>query len=244
METCVYVPSLNRANKIITDLPEMIFVVPKSQVRTYQKAHPQHTTIGHPERLQDIGAVRQWIIDQHEGDILLMCDDDVRLFTRNPTTRKLTKCANAAKPIGALYDAIDVSGYGMASIGMRLFNNTKPDIQEWYHCHTIWAINKSLLVDHNIRIPPVCKVQEDLYLALTLGAHGYANIVFHKWAQESGAGGQPGGCANYRTSEMQRLASEYIASLYPRYVKVNPNPKKLQHNVRVYWKRLANDITR
>jgi hypothetical protein len=235
MEKSVYVPSVNRAAKIVSCIPNMTLVVPRSQVREYKRNQP-YEIIGHPNALSNIGQVRQWVIDQSQHDTVIMCDDDVKFFKRNCDNR-LVKLENPTEAIQAIQDAIDIQGYGMSAIGMRLFNNTKPDYEEWYHCHTCWAINRNLLDD--ICIPKECAVQEDLFLSMSLASRGYPNLVIHKYAQESGTGGQPGGCATYRNAEMQNRANQFLAEKFNPYVKINPNPKSIQHSVRVYWKKMA-----
>ena len=230
----VYVPSMSRATKVVTRIPGMTLVVPRKQVREYERHNSCHV-IGHPP-LQNIGQVRQWIIDNAPHPTVTMCDDDVKFFKR--IDGKLHRTEDPTEGIEILQDAIDLYGYGMASIGMRLWNNTKPNYVNYGHCHTVWAIDRNLAE----KIPEECAVNEDLFLAMSLAIRGIPNLVVNCWAQESGAGGQPGGCAEYRNGEIQNRANSYLAKRFHPYIKINPNPKAVQHSVRVYWKRLANEI--
>jgi hypothetical protein len=230
----IYIPTHSRYNAVKTKpVPgyENILVVPPTQQRRYIRNNPGFAVMPCKAQANGIRAVRQWLIERAYPDPLCMCDDDVKLFVRDDN-RKLHKTDNPSIIFDHLFSAIPT--YGAASVGMRLFNNTKPDIVEYGHIHTLWTVDTSLL---DVEIPPECEVLEDTFVSLYLAVEkGVPNIVYHKFAQESGSGQQPGGCSLFRTPAIQNTAARYLANRFPDQVKIRkPKPGNFHHNITIYW---------
>jgi hypothetical protein len=78
-EIPIVIPSMGRPDLLNTHkvfFPERISVcVPDSEVKSYEKAHPNLEIVGHPDSVIGISAKRQWIYENW-GDVV-MIDDDI-----------------------------------------------------------------------------------------------------------------------------------------------------------------------
>lgn len=218
----IYIPTLGRVGKqhTYTHLPKKwkvraTLVVPKAEA----KAHGDIPVIVCP--VSGIGKVRQWILQQHEGDKLAMLDDDIRFDVRR--TDELTKFKPATESdIDAMFKELErvLGKYAHAGVTAREGGNRHiVEYMESTRMLRLLAYNvdkfKKLGVKYD-RLP----VMEDFDVTLQLLRKGHPNIVLNAWVQGQGMSGAAGGCSTYRTMEVQKQGAEGLKKLHPEFVKI------------------------
>lgn len=214
----IYIPTLGRVGKQATfnALPTLlqqraVLVCP------HVEAH-HHTglpTIG--STAKGIGGVRQWILDQHNGDKLVMLDDDLKFCTRRKDDP--TKFVPATpKDVMAMFTALEfvLDKYTHASICTREGGNRKLNSHEFNaRMLRVLAYNKDKMPKVRYdRVP----VMEDFDVTLQLLRAGHGNVVLCRWAQDQGMSNAAGGCSTYRTMEVQKQGAEKLKALHPEFV--------------------------
>ena len=77
MDLKVVIPSRGRSDTITTHelMPYADVVVPESQVAEYSQVCDNVSPV--PDEVAGMGAIRQWVLDNYEQEVVVMADDDV-----------------------------------------------------------------------------------------------------------------------------------------------------------------------
>jgi hypothetical protein len=195
-----------------------------------------------PEHIKNISDTRQWLLENSTHEKVIMIDDDFTFFTREEGV-KLRKSSN--EDIKEMIENIyhDLETYAAVGISMRQGNNRREeDFVENSAINGLIGLNLGILLKEDIRFDRI-SLMEDKYVILALLTKGYKNKVWFKWCYNQPASNTEGGCSIYRTPELQKLAAETLATIYPGLVKVKIKSTKTgwfggdRHDVICFWKK-------
>lgn len=250
----IYIPSSGRAG----DQPSYArltgvglnvkLAVPARELASYS-TYPHVVPV--PDHLK-IAGTRQWIIDQHPTENVIMVDDDLAFFHRrsdDPTKlRDITdqELYDAFQKLDStLTDNHPLGGFAAREGANR---NTEPLVFDTrilrvlgYHAPTLHKFG--------IRFDKVT-VMEDFHVALCIHESGRSSFIYNEVAHnQTGGSNAPGGCSQYRTMEVQGAAADALKALHPRWVKVVEKETKTAWNgqtrkdVTIYWKKCREQST-
>jgi hypothetical protein len=226
----IYIPSAGRASRQVTlsKFPDRwraltTVIVPEGQRKAYKRSH--FDVVECPA--ENIGATRQWLIDNTHAEYILMMDDDLYFYHRAEPF-KVSLVGNSSKDNGkmidALFEAMIDDGFvhvGVAArpeasfylcgykIGTRI-NNV-----HGYNVYRMRKLGRSI----GARFDKL-KLMEDFHVTLTLLENGFPNKVLLDYVWNQPGSNTDGGCSTYRTPEAQAKAARKLAALHPDYVKV------------------------
>ena len=194
-----------------------------------------------------IGHTRQFIMDYHPGDKVIMMDDDLSFARRgkridNPLY--LTRCTpeDLRVMVNLIEDHIN-HGYAMVGISSREGNNRKEG--EWSEntrIMRVFGIHKPSFIQADCDFTAM-KVMEDFDVTLTLLTNGYKNIEINTFTNNQPGSNMDGGCKEYRTLETQKEAAFALAAKYPGLVTPVEKETKgswgggVRTDVRIGWKK-------
>lgn len=193
--------------------------------------------------VKGISATRQWILDQHEGDRLLMFDDDLKFARRredDPTKfERLEHCdPRIGTMLGTLLEALDY--YPVVGLASR--GGANRETADWRFNQRIWDV-MGLRVDiarrdgFQYRQP----LMEDFDIHLQFLTHGYPSAMLNAFTKDDFGSNAPGGCSTYRDATMQAAAALDLVLAWPGLVTLRQTKNDWGHgmeermDVRVAW---------
>jgi len=174
---------------------------------------PSVGVVALPGGITHIGQTRQWILERHVGDRVLMIDDDTVLS--RPLLRagviRVRKSSNYMTTDEEFDDAMgmldDIMDGGTPMTGFKAMVFPRPHDTGWYptrkYCYTFTnvALDLSVIDPATLRLGD-WPVLEDLYLFLELVSRGFRQEVITKYLVATLPPNAPGGCSEYRTTAM------------------------------------------
>jgi hypothetical protein len=219
-------------------------VVPNSEYTDYCPVAAEYGCTVIPCPHQGIGPTRQFIIAAGYPEAVLMLDDDLTFFRRR--VDEPTKFEDAfGHDIMQMLDSIEyhLKDYPCVGVCAREGGNRYPD-QFYYNGRLlrVLAYDTVVLTNQGIdfRMTPV---MEDFYVALCLLTHGYQNLMLSNWCHNQTGSNTAGGCSQYRTMEMQKMAALMLKKYFPEFVTIVKKQTKTawggeeRTDVRVQWKK-------
>ena len=223
------------------------FVVPADEAGDYRKGNPRCVVEVHDADLGGgLPTAMQFALDlfrKKTGKIIFM-DDDLVFYNRYDGTSRLPKNSpwETDSMVSWLYRTLDA--YAHATISPTQFNNArKEDTKEVCAARSILAYRVEAL--DGVRFDRVPS-KNDYDVTLQLLRRGLPNLCAYDLCHNQKGGPElPGGCTEYRNEDLHRKASETLASLHPKYVKVvtktKPNWPFPRVDVHVSWRKAYND---
>lgn len=218
----VAVPSMGRAGKMKTStvLPSATVYVPEREVEQYRSAHAGVAIVGVPDEVKGITATRNWILDRCPARWLVFVDDDVadqgwfHLRHRKGRRRNLDERGwmREWSRLASIAEDLKLRIFGVGTDGaLRSVYPWRPFIFHTY----VTASCMGMQVGAGLRFDESFKVKEDYELCLraikedggVLGARYLFWRNLH-WKNK-------GGCAAYRTQEVEELAIQKLMKMYP-----------------------------
>lgn len=247
----VYIPTLGRTTRQETARALKNAGIPYALVcrpDEAQKLSESHPVMVEPANLPPgIGYTRQFIMDNADGDKILMMDDDLAFARRGKRTDNplyLTPCTN--EDIVAMINLIEDhlgEEYAMVGISSREGNNRKEsEYNENTRIMRVFGLYKPSFVAAGCDFTSL-KVMEDFDVTLTLLTHGFKNIDINTFTNNQPGSNLDGGCKEYRTIETQGEAARTLAAKYPGLVVPVEKETKTswgggtRTDVRIYWKK-------
>lgn len=192
---------------------------------------------------------RQAIIDHFGGEgKLVMCDDDMRFYTRNidpsPSKDFTADRFERADNVGIqllfqkISDLLNFEGHvGVASRFMA--NQQKPPTRIGGKYIRVLAYNFN-----NMKSGPPPRYRfpghEDHDFNMQLQAMGYRCVVLTSYAQDDLGQFKPGGCATWRTPESDIAEMQRFAAAWPGIVSFGkPDEKNPIGRMHIAWKKLC-----
>lgn len=193
--------------------------------------------------VKGISATRQWILDQHEGDKLLMFDDDLQFAMRrqdDPT--KFLRLKPKDPHIGEMLDTLWEALEWYPVVGLSSRGGANRETAEWRMNQRIWDV-MGLRVDivrkngFRYRLP----LMEDFDLHLQFLTRGYPSAMLNSFTKDDFGSNAPGGCSTYRDGSMQAAASADLVLEWPEFVMLRQTKNdwgrgmEQRMDVRVAW---------
>lgn len=243
----IYIMSSGRPNKQITwdSLPEELqrrvkIAVPPDEVSAYSK----YPTISSPNLPRHLPRARDWVAQSVAKKVIMM-DDDITFATRrkDDPTKFLP---SSPYEIVSLFDEMeaeldDFVHVGIGRRGGGHFNTARR--YEVGRMNCVLGYRTDFIRKHQL-VFSATDSMEDLDMTLQLLRLGMPNpILNHTVFNHSGTGTTPGGCAQYRTLEMQAQSAHKLYALHKPFVTVIEKASKttwsggLRTEVRIQWRR-------
>jgi hypothetical protein len=223
----VAIPSKNRAGQTTTDkvMPSGILYVPKAEVADYRRLS-NCAVVPVPNAVRGITRTRNWILDNCGQEHVVFVDDDheqagwIEFHAHNVNYNKMNE-SEWLREFRRLFGITRQLGYSI--FGVNTHGNTgstytyKP-----FRFHTYLTASCMGIVNDRqrpIRFDESFPVKEDYELCLRciekdggIVAAQYLYWVNSHWADK-------GGCADYRTQDMEDGAISRLMLRYPKHVR-------------------------
>jgi hypothetical protein len=221
-DTIIVINSSNRVDKVVTpalfpdDVIEWVIAVPFDQFDTYEAKFPGKVR-AIPERIaQRLPSQRQYVMETWGAlgyKYIWLMDDDLQYFKRNEELL-LRKCDTTEIEEMFLTMREHLNEISMVGISTRLGNNRiTGQYDEINRVTRSYAIATEAFQKVGATFAPFEPfTAEDFHMALCFLEKGYKNRILHTFAQEDvGGSNAEGGCSLYRTAEVQRKTSFWLA---------------------------------
>jgi len=242
----LFIPTLGRPNRQETwdHLPPSLrertrLLVDEGELTAYKR----YPCVALPSDCRGIGRVRQFVVDNSPGKVVML-DDDLRFAMRRedaPTKFRDATSQEVAKVFEVLESCLET--FPHASICTREGGNRDTSA---YVTNTrllrVLAYDTRVLRAEGIRFDRV-HVMEDFDVTLQLLRRGHANVSINWAVQDQLGSNKSGGCSIYRSMEIQRDAAIKLHHLHPEFVSVVKKQTKVawqgqeRTDVVIQWKR-------
>ena len=196
-----------------------------------------------------IGAVRQFIVDQHSADNeygpgVLMLDDDLRFFKRRTDDPTKFLSASSKEIVGCLGQlTMLMRDYAHGGLCAREgANRSTKRIEECTRLLRALWYDVTVLRKQKIRFDRMT-VMEDFDVALQLLRAGYKSFCYRDFVQDQTQSNAPGGCSIYRTLDVQAAGAKALNKLHPEFTKVVQKTTTTawqgatRYDINVMWKK-------
>lgn len=253
----IYIPTRARNAKQITARALVAAGIPFTRVVDYEergvwqagKQEREASLLVCPQKYdRHIGAVRQYIIDQHnvkkDGAALLMLDDDLRFFRRrddDPTKFLRASDSDVRTCLNQMTTLMRKYAHG----GLCAREGANREVEPLLECKRLLralCYDVTVLRKEKIRFDSMV-VMEDFHVALTLLERGYKSFCYRAYVQDQTQSNAPGGCSTYRTLDRQAAGARALHKAHPYFVKVVEKTTSTAWNgatrtdVQVAWQR-------
>jgi hypothetical protein len=224
----IYIPTYRRAYEQATYgqippnwRPQTTFVADESDAQILRNRYAAHgcEVLVHPPEVRTIAAKRAWILANTPHEKIVMFDDDLAIFTRDPNSVAL-KTSKPEEVDTALRElSHKLNDLAHAGWSARRGNNHGP-----YG----WAGNGRMMYCLGYRpsvLRRLCELgriehREDMDYTLQLLRKGFPNAVDFRYAVGDAGYNTRGGCRSQRTVEASDADALKLAELHPGFVKV------------------------
>jgi len=232
----ISIPSRSRAHRICTLLaqfppevmPDIRVFVPESQRDQYEQNmrgfDAEIRTLPDILRMAGVRDFMGWAAIADGDAIFLMVDDDVRFECRvshEVTNTRYCTIDDVREMLAMIERCLRDGRWGQVGIQGRMFQNASfdagpPDklMKECQRnmCVTGWRLDDFVKIDYTR-----CAVRSDYDATLQLLRLGRPNLNLGYW-QHSQVNNTPGGCADYRTTELANEEALRLQSLHPKFI--------------------------
>ncbi len=217
IEIDIIIPSHKRAGRIPTlnAISNAKLCVPEAQKEEYASKHPNTEIIAHPDSVKGLTAKRQWIYENYPN--VFMIDDDIKNFTR----LYIEKGEDAKVHPDDAYEIVQWAGNVAKLMGCYLFGFNKNPSPAQYIEHkpikrtgyvggTIGMLEGSkLYYDTDMQV-----VEDYQICALNAYYHRHCFIDTRFSVVGTETFGNVGGCASYRTKEIEKIDTLKLRKKY------------------------------
>jgi hypothetical protein len=224
LEPLVYIPSYNRDTLLSIDnlhgtaiLERVALVVHPSEIGRYQK----HGVRIIPCPVQgELGRVRRWLMDHHEGRYMVQMDDDLRFAVRrddDPTKFRIAK----PDDIDTMFERVFQLLREVPLVGVRQrggANRSTPPMELTVRQCMFHGIDNEIAKREGFAYKSC--VFEDFDYTLQVLTRGYQNAVLTTHTIDQAESNAPGGVAGYRNNDRMERDALDLALDFPGFVKV------------------------
>jgi len=267
----IFIPSMDRAGALfgkistlsyIKNVPnEIHLVVPPDQAVRYRNTLFNHSrqdvgVFECPEK--GIAKTRHWIgrlCEKRKIEKFVMMDDDLNFAVRIDTNGNSLRPQRHEDTLEMLRWTEDaLTDYAHAAVSPRDAAKTETVAQGQKPLtllnkrtlrYLAYRTKEFLAMEHG-RV----EVMEDFDVNLQLISHGFWNIQSYWWTTDQRQTGSPGGCASYRSHEVQDKSARKLAELHAPFVKLRIKENKgavvkgaeefrKRTEVTIYWEKCA-----
>lgn len=190
----------------------------------------------------ELGAVRRWLMENHEGDVMIQMDDDLRFAVRREDEPTKFRLPEGPEEIDTLFDRVFTLLNDYPLVGVRQrggANRSTPPVEV--------AVRQCMLHGVNMRAAREngwvyrSSVFEDFDFTLQVLTSGYANAVLNTHVIDQGESNAPGGVAGYRDNQRMHKDALDLAMDFPDFVRIVMKKgwrgMDFRTDVNVQWKR-------
>lgn len=190
----------------------------------------------------ELGAVRRWLMENHEGQYMIQMDDDLRFAVRRPGHAGKFRQPEGPHEIDEMFDRVFALLAEVPLVGVRQrggANRSTPPVEA--------AVRQCML--HGVDVHAAREnrwvfkscVFEDFDYTLQVLTSGYQNAVLNTHVIDQGESNAPGGVAGYRDDRRMREDALDLAMEFPGFVRVVQKKgwrgMESRTDVNVQWKR-------
>lgn len=209
---------LTLSNLHRTWLDRTTLVVRKEEYKKHE--HDRYLVLPGKERL---GPARQYVLDTTPYKWITMLDDDLQWAKRVNGSLPCAKQWQHPFSLGLFLQQENWLREGVVHCGVSARegnNRCKEEYKEVDRMMRVLSYNVEVLRKEGVRFDRL-ELKADFDMTLQLLLLGYPNRVSYLFAQGQDASHMPGGCAEYRTQELNDRVCEQLEELYPDFVNVN-----------------------
>lgn len=245
-EPLVYIPTYKRDTirtlenmKGAKILERTALVVHPDDVARYDKYGVQ--VIACPAQ-GELGAVRRWLMEHHEGDFMVQMDDDLRFAVRRLDDPSKFRLPDGPDDIDHMFERVFTLLTEVPLVGIRQrggANRSTPPVEASVRQCMLHALDMRAAREHGWTYKS--SVFEDFDYTLQVLTSGYQNAVLNTHTIDQGESNAPGGVAGYRdNARMQQDALDFAMD-YPDFVRIVTKKgwrgMEFRTDVNVQWKR-------
>lgn len=190
----------------------------------------------------ELGAVRRWLMENHEGDVMVQMDDDLRFAVRRQDDPGKFRLPTGPNEIDKMFNRVFALLEEVPLVGVRQrggANRSNPPVEV--------AVRQCMFHGINVRVAREngwaykSSVFEDFDYTLQVLTSGYENAVLTTHTIDQGESNAEGGVSDYRdNARMQRDALD-LAMDFPDFVRIVTKKgwagMNFRTDVNVQWKR-------
>lgn len=245
-EPLVYIPTYKRDSLRTLEnlqgteiLKRTALVVHPDDVDKYEKYGVQ--VVACPVQ-GELGAVRRWLMENHEGQYMIQMDDDLRFAVRREDEPSKFRLPESPDEIDEMFRRVFTLLTEVPLVGVRQrggANRSTPPLEAavrqcMLHALDVWKAKEEGWVYKS-------SVFEDFDYTLQVLTSGYQNAVLTTHTIDQAESNAPGGVAGYRNNTRMERDALDLALDYPDFVRIVAKKgwrgMEYRTDVNVQWKR-------
>lgn len=221
--------SRSRAEHITTHkiLEEFTLVVPESEIPEYEKRVKTATEIvGIPDDIHGLGAVRNWVLDRFDEEILIMLDDDIRQFIL-----LLGQSPQIIKRPELIEQILLNCAVMCLDAGLTLFSfSQKGDVRKYQHTEPFklnsWVGTIVGIIGREHRFTEQNKLKVDADYTLQVLRDKRIVWIDERYVFTCHRDNNSGGNGLYRTQELIDQENEFLKRKWGQYIRIRKQKEK------------------
>jgi hypothetical protein len=197
-----------------------------------------------PAGIETISPTRQWILDNFDGNVLML-DDDLLFYRRRQDDRtKFRKLdyEDLTYMFSCLEDLL-VHFVHVGMMGREGGNRYTAPTKEVGRMIRVLGYQTAVLKNHSLKFTDI-PLMQDHHMNLSLLKLGYPNCILSEFVNnQKGGSDAPGGCSHFRTPELLAEAAYRLEELHRPFVKAVEKDTKTawgggtRIDTRIQWKK-------
>lgn len=197
----------------------------------------------------ELGAVRRWLMDNHEGRFMIQMDDDLRFAVRRPDAEGKFRQPEGPHEVDDLFDRVFTLLQEVPLVGVRQrggANRSTPPLETATRQCMFHGIDVHAARENGWTYKS--SVFEDFDYTLQVLTSGYENAVLNTHVIDQGESNAPGGVAEYRDDRRMEQDAVDLAMEFPGFVRIVKKKgwrgMDSRTDVTVQWKKALNSTTK
>lgn len=190
----------------------------------------------------ELGAVRRWLMDNHEGDVMVQMDDDLRFAVRRLDEQTKFRPPEGPEEVDEMFDRVFTLLNDFPLVGVRQrggANRSTPPVETSVRQCMFHGIDVHAARDNGWEYES--SVFEDFDFTLKVLTSGYENAVLNTHVIDQGESNAPGGVAGYRDNRRMQQDALNLAMDFPDFVRIVAKKgwrgMDFRTDVNVQWKK-------
>lgn len=190
----------------------------------------------------ELGAVRRWIMEKHQGPFMVQMDDDLRFAVRRTDAPGKFRMPDGPDEIDEMFDRVFALLQDVPLVGIRQrggANRSTPPLETCVRQCMFHGLNVDLAKEHGWTYQS--SVFEDFDYTLQVLTSGFENAVLTTHTVDQGESQAPGGVAVYRNNTRMQKDALDLAMNFPDFVRIVTKKgwrgMDFRTDVNVQWKR-------
>lgn len=190
----------------------------------------------------ELGAVRRWLMDRHEGDFMIQMDDDLRFAVRRLDEPTKFRLPEGPDEIDRMFERMFMLLTEVPLVGVRQrggANYSTPPVEASTRQCMVHGLDMRAAREHGWEYKS--SVFEDFDFTLQVLTSGYQNAVLNTHTIDQSESNAPGGVAGYRDNIRMEQDALDLAMEYPDFVNIVTKKgwrgMEYRTDVNVQWKR-------